>query len=233
MKVKAIGGVLALTLVLSLLSACASGGTPSPTPDPKQVYTQVAQTVAAQITQAAALTPKATNTSQPSQTTAPTVAKSPTTAGTVSGTTAAGTPATPGTPVVGTPGTVVPTLPGVASSTPASGGVPTVPDKMTYVSQDPADGVVLSKGQKFIMTWTLKNTGTTTWNNKYWVRLYGGERMNTGDFHLQDTVGPNTTVKVSIEMTAPNNAGDFNTWWVISTPDLINFGSFNFSFKVK
>lgn len=53
-----------LILAVVLLAGC-SAPAATPTIDPKLVYTQVAQTVAAQITNAAKLTPKATFTPYP------------------------------------------------------------------------------------------------------------------------------------------------------------------------
>jgi hypothetical protein len=226
MKAKTIGGMIALSLVLTLLAACNSTGPVTPTTDPKAVYTEVVKSVQAQATNDARLTPRPSNTPLPTQTLAPsvTLAASATKNGTPSSTQVKLTPAA---------GTAAPTLPGLATATLAGGGVPTVPDKLAWVSQSPADNATFGPGESFTIVWNLKNTGTTTWTTAYWARLYGGDRLGSSDEKLKVTVKPNEILKLSIEMKAPTAHGKYNTWWVLSTPELVNFGSFNFSFEVK
>jgi hypothetical protein len=226
MKAKTLGGIIALSLIFSTLAGCNSTGPETPTTDPKAVYTEIAKSVEAQSTSNAAQTPKPSSTAAPTRTLAASSTLAPT------GTKVNLTPGTPAATSASKTNAAT-TLPGVATATLGAGGVPVVPDKMAYVSQSPADNSVFGPGESFTMVWTLKNTGTTTWTTKYWIRLYGGERLGTNDFNLKDTVKPNETVKVSVEMKAPTTKGKYNTWWVISNADLVNFGSFNLAFEVK
>jgi len=228
MNTKKIGATISLLLVLSILAGCAAAQNTAPTTDPKTIYTQVAETVQAQITNAAKLTPKVTNTPLPTDIPLPT--------STISAPDAtANANATKGTPQAtlpaGTPGTGVPTLPGgIATNTPQA---PTVPDRMLYVSQGVPDGTKFNKGDQFTMSWTIQNVGSTTWDKTYTVRFYGGDRFGVQNFAIPATVKPQGTVKLSVEMTAPNNSGDYTSVWVITNPDGVNFGYFTFVLTVK
>ncbi len=68
MKIRINGLVLLVLIASMVMTGCGGQTTQTPTVDPKDVYTQVAQTVQAQITSNAKLTPKPTNTSLPTET---------------------------------------------------------------------------------------------------------------------------------------------------------------------
>lgn len=224
MKLNFFKSVLLLS-VLFILAGCSAPAASTPTLDPKMVYTQVAQTVAAQITNAAKLTPKATFTPMPSETPAPTLTPKATNATIVAltGTAKPGTAvATSATAI--TIATLVPT---------SSGALPPIPDKMEYISQSIADNTKFSPGQTFTMNWTIKNIGTTTWDTNYRVRFFGGVRCGAADDAIGGTVKPNDTYEVSMKMTTPTTPGSYSSLWVITNPDGRNFGSFYLVFEVK
>jgi hypothetical protein len=226
MNTKKICAIIGLILALSILAGCTGTQNATPTSDPKLIYTQVAQTVQAQLAEATKITPKASNTPLPTDIPSPTATKgtvNPTKTGTL-GTVAA-------TKAGGTPGTAVPTL--KITATTASGTVSAVPDKMQYVNQGVPDGTKFSGGTHFTMYWTIQNVGTTTWDNTYRVRFFGGDRLGVKDFVIPQTVKPQGSVKLTVEMTAPDKAGQYNSVWVITNPDGVNFGNWNFSCEVK
>ena len=225
MNTKKIGDLIGLFVVLSILAGCAAAQNTNPTTDPKLIYTQVAQTVQAQITTSARLTPKGSNTPLPTD-----VPSATATMGTPNPTSA--TTKIPNSTVpAGTPGTALPTLPNTLAIN--TGPAPTVPDKMLYVGQGVPDGTKFNGGDQFTMSWTIKNVGTTTWDNTYQVRFYGGDRLGVNDFTIPGTVVPQQSVKLSVEMTAPNNSGQYNTIWVLTNPTGVNFGYFTFALEVK
>jgi len=220
--------VLILAASTVVLAGCSAQGSATPTTDPVAVYTQVAQTVQAQITNNAKLTPQSTNTPKPTEMQGPTATLRP-----------SSTPLTQGTaaPTSLTPqktGTVVlPTL-SLATTAPAA----TLPgatsgDKMEYISQSIADATTFSPLQAFTIIWTIKNIGTTTWDNTYLVRLFAGPNLGATDKTLGQTVKPQGLAKIELDMRAPDKSGDYNIIWVITTPDGRNFGSFTLNFKVK
>jgi hypothetical protein len=237
---KNLNWLFALVLVTStlVLTGCGGGGAQTPTLDPVAIYTQVAQTVQAQVTNNAKTTPKASNTPLPTETqsvTNPTLRPSSTPFGTLQATVPTSlTPVKTGTVAkTGTAGTLPPAS--TATLAVALGTQPAVTsaDKMLYVSQSPTDGATFSALQGFTMKWVLKNIGTTTWDNTYTVRLYAGPSFGANGGPLGQTVKPNGQATISLDMRAPDTQGEYTTVWVITAPDGHNFGSFTLTLKVK
>jgi hypothetical protein len=217
-------GLVLLVLIATMvfITGCGGQAAQTPTVDPKVVYTEVAQTVQAQITNNAKLTPKPTSTLQPTETTGPTPTLRP-----------SSTPLGEGTllpSLTAGVGTVLP----AATLAPGSTQPPAVsPDKMLYISQKVADNTTFQRNEGFTQVWTLQNVGTTTWDNTYLVRLYAGERFNGQDGSIGQVVKPNGQAKISVDMRAPDQQGEYTSIWVITNPDGRNFGSFTLTIKVK
>ena len=197
---------LILLVGIFFLSACTSKANTEPTPDPDAIRTQAVQTVQSQLTQTALAKPSAT----PTNTLVPTNTAAPATA-TLSVTL---------TPVATI---LVPT----ATLDP---GIPA--DKMTFVSQDPIDGTQFAPGQTFTVRWTVKNTGPTTWNTNYQVRFYAGNRMGAVDTKISKDVKPQESIDLVVNMTAPRNAGEYTSTWVLTNADGLNFGPIYVIIKV-
>lgn len=219
MKMRLNGLMLLVIAAMLLMTGCGGQAAQTPTVDPKVVYTEVAQTVQAQITNNAKLTPKPTNTPQPTETQGPTATLRPSS-------TAMGA------------NTQAPTLTtgaGTAKPTATLGTQPPVSsaDKMLYVSQSVADNSTLQRSEGFTQIWTLKNVGTTTWDQTYLVRFYGGDRFDAKDGSIGQTVKPNGLAKISVDMRAPDKQGEYTGIWVITNPEGRNFGSFTLTIKVK
>ena len=221
MKIRHTGLIMLVFIVtMVLVTGCAGPADQTPTIDPKMVYTEVAQTVQAQITSNAQLTPKPTNTPQPSPLPSATLAPSSTPLG-------EGTLLPSLTPGVGT---VLPSATLAAGSTqPAVAS----PDKMLYISQTVADNSTFQRNEGFTQTWVLQNIGTTTWDDTYLVRFYAGERFNASDGSIRQTVAPNAQAKISVDMRAPDKQGEYTGIWVITNTEGRNFGSFTLTIKVK
>ncbi len=201
--VKTIGGLAAVALLA--LSACASPATP--TPDANAVYTEAAATVQAALTQNAALTPSATPTTEPTNTPVPPT-ETPTQA------------VTPTTAAV----TALPVAPTTA--------VAVSPDRAEFVSQTPEDNTKIDPGANFVVTWTVKNTGTTTWTKAYNLRFYAGSQMGApAASSFPKEVKPGETVELSLPLVAPSTAGDYMGTWVMTNADGVNF--YNMFIQIK
>lgn len=201
------GGVILLSAMLVVSLAACSGKNATPTLSPEMVYTQAAQTVAAGLTQTAVLMPTATSTPTlpPTNTPSPTRALSATVAGST------------------TPVTLV-------SPTKSTG-----PDKAVWVAQTPGDGTVFTPGEDFTLVWTVKNTGTSTWNTGYQLRFFLGDpslRFAASDIKLPKEVKPNESVDLSLWMEAPHNPGDYTTIWVLTNDQGGNFYTLTLTLKV-
>jgi hypothetical protein len=139
--------ILVILILTSLLGACKPTAPVEPTLDPDVIFTQAAETVAAQLTRTALSQPTATNTALPSPTVTPTIQLPTATA-------------------VSDPANATPEVTSQTGSTPN-------PNKMAFVTDVTIpDGQVIPPGAKFVKTWRIKNTGTTTWTANYRVRLW-------------------------------------------------------------
>jgi hypothetical protein len=74
------------------------------------------------------------------------------------------------------------------------------------------------------MTWTLKNTGTSTWTTGYLLRYYSGDIFGAPkEISISREVLPGGEIDISIQMKAPANPGSFRTDWVMSSENRTNF----------
>ena len=204
-------------LFLLILTACGgSRATPAPTLDTNAVYTQAAQTVAAQLTQTAAA-------AMPTETPLPTDTTPPTTAATFAAPTVQLTP-------LGTAGTqpvVLPTslLPPLATVTGA------LCNNSAYISDvGVADGAILKPGQAFQKWWLVQNTGTCRWGIGYSLVQTGG---NT-DFGVaapyviradKDIVLPGKIAELSFHMVAPKTPGKYEAFFQMYSDKKVPFGT--------
>jgi len=194
-------------LILSLaLTACGPQETPAPTIDANQLFTQAAVTVIAQLTQnAPTVTPTIPATNTPEATA--TLAALPTLA-------------------------MLPTLAPMPTATSAAANSP---DKALYVTQSPADNTSVKTGQVFNIIWRLRNVGTTTWNQNYQYRFYSAANKiptSANGYNLTTTVAPNAEVELKVVATAPGTPGTYDTRWVLTNPEGVNFSSFDLTLNV-
>lgn len=196
MKTK-LKNVLLLGLLLIFALAACGGGEENTSEDENTAVTQVVETAMAAISQTAAVQSPTPN-HTPTFTPAPTSTETPTA---TNGPTAT-LPAVP-------TNTSVFQQPGSEISTCDSGGFVkdvTIPD-----------GTNMAIGTKFTKTWEIKNIGTCTWNKNYQIVFYGGEQM-AADTILTFTdkdIEPGESVQISIEMTAPDKTGNFDSYWIL------------------
>lgn len=202
--------LLGLSVAVLALSAC---GPRVSTPNPEQMKTFVAETIAVQLTR--------TEIARPSETPTPTLAPSPTLApptATVSIPTAA----------VGLP-TSTTTGPATATPPPVQTGV----DAGVWTFSNPADGANIQAGGEFTVVVTLMNTGTTTWNTSYYIMHTGGPAMGAETkINMPYDVPPNMSVQITIEFTAPSETGAVKSDWMIVNPNDVGFSIFWFEYTI-
>jgi hypothetical protein len=105
--------------------------------------------------------------------------------------------------------TQVPPAP-TQTATTAMTNTPTVRcDQAGFVSETIPDGTTFSPGQGFTKTWTLKNTGSCTWNANYSVVFFNGNALGAPASKqlTSGTVAPGESVQITMDMQAPNSAG--------------------------
>jgi hypothetical protein len=114
--------------------------------------------------------------------------------------------------------------PVVPSATPVPTNTPIVEPTQTsnlacnqaiLISETISDGTDFGPNEKFTKTWTVKNTGTCTWDADYDVVFVKGDTLSApASISLtKGTVKPGETIKIALELTAPitpgRHRGDF------------------------
>ena len=189
---------LTLLLISGLfLAACGGSPTPAePTPDIAAVRTSAASTVEARFTLTAAAFP-------------PTVQPTPTDTA---------VPEPEDTP------TATATVPVVAVVTNAEGTQIALTDSLTYIADVTIpDGTFMSPGQDFVKTWRVKNTGSVSWGAGYVLAFAYGDQMSGQFVALTEVVQPGQEVEVSVQFTAPNDAGEYLSAWTMRNPQGVTF----------
>ena len=136
---------------------------------------------------------------------------------------AGGTTVTPTPTVTGTPPTSTPTsTPGPVTGTVPPSGC----DRAQFISDVTIpDGTVMSPGATFTKTWRLKNIGTCAWATSYQMVFFSGEQMGAASpVAFPQNVPVGQTIDISINMTAPANAGSYRGYWMFKNASGALFG---------
>jgi hypothetical protein len=217
--------ILMLVLIM-ILSACNFGQEPEPTPDVGLIFTAAAETVMAEfstnLTQTALAAPPATATLAPTITGAATFAiVSPGT----------GSPAAPATtPIVtfgvGTQPVILPTITS-AAVLPTQGATCYNSEYVADVNYP--DGTVVKGGSDIAKVWSIKNTGTCTWDEGFSLQPVLGDPLGGKAWVIDDEkefVKPGDIVEIQIDMRIPNAAGEYGGTWKMQGDNGQYFGTF-------
>ncbi len=189
---------VSLISAILIISILAGCGKNTPTVEPSVRITEIASTVQAELTSIALLTPSATATLPP---------------------TATSTQAPATSTMAVTPTAVTPTLryfaTGVAGDNAKWLADVTIPDYALVIPSS-----------NFTKTWSIQNTGTTTWTNDYKLIYLEGIQgsNNTVSVNLTKSVAPGETVEVSVNFTAPAANGVYSSFWKMYTATGYIFG---------
>ncbi len=101
---------------------------------------------------------------------------------------------------------------------------PACTNKVTFVRDvNIPDNTEVTPGEKFTKTWRVKNDGTCTWgpNGSLNALVFsGGYQMGAPDqVPLVNEVGPGQTADVSVQFTAPTDAGTYVSQWMFHVND--------------
>ena len=96
-------------------------------------------------------------------------------------------------------------------------------DSAQYITDDGLDGTTYAPNTAFTKTWTLKNTGSCTWDDRYLVSQVSGTFMTQSPGYLfipqGQTVAPGQTVNISVGMTSPVENGSYRSDWGLQKRD--------------
>jgi hypothetical protein len=208
-----VAGVLAI-----LIAACGSATPAPPTQSPEMIYTQVASTIQAAVSETAAALPTSTSTPEAPPTAIP-------------------TPTLPPLPTVDQTLASVPTV--VLPPT-TQAPVPTQPgsntgDHAILGYQSPADHSSFSPGDQIPLTFGFLNTGTTTWTAKcYTLKWFGGTQIwGETTLKMPKDTKPNEKAEFNIAAFMPQDKGDYISRWGLYNCSNALFYEVYFAFTVK
>ena len=187
--------ILILPLAFILMIAC-NFISPTALPgqfDQGQLYTQAVETLSVQLTQGA-LIAAATDLSKPTQTPTQVVVPSD----------------TPLPTATQTPLPTATQLPPTATRVPSTATpLPCLAVRFVKDVTVP-DGTKYTAGTSFTKTWELENVGSCTWTNDFELVFVKGDRMSGEDnTPLDEEVKPGEKVRVSIDLVAPFETGEY------------------------
>jgi hypothetical protein len=85
------------------------------------------------------------------------------------------------------------------------------------------DGTAFKPGERFIKTWRVLNSGSTTWEN-YQLFFTNGDPLGAPTFVAVPATPPGQTVDISVPMIAPTEAGTYQGNWGLRAMDGTGFG---------
>jgi hypothetical protein len=229
-------GLLVLTMTL-ILTACAIGQQPEPTPDAVDVdaiYTSAAETAMVQMTEIASiatptLPPTATPTEEVQPDDTPLIQVTP-----LADDEEDETPIDSSQPVTAT----ITPMPGLP--TPAAPVVAGTPEpecnSVQWEGETIPDGTKFKAGQTFTKVWKLRNTGTCTWTDGYSFRLIDGNRMGGVDYYFigkNNHIAPGEAVSMGVTMRAPNELGRHRGYWQLFSDQATNYMGFGWPVWVE
>lgn len=88
------------------------------------------------------------------------------------------------------------------------------------------DGIRLNEDQSFTKTWRIRNTGACTWTTGFRLVFISGTNMAAGSsYNLPAGVVPGGSIDLSINMSAPDDQGDYVSNWNLRSETGVNFGA--------
>jgi hypothetical protein len=87
------------------------------------------------------------------------------------------------------------------------------------------DGTIFEPGEAFTKTWRLQNAGENNWTPAYALKFDSGDQMGgPAEVLLEQTVPPNQTADLSVELIAPDEPGLYTGYWILRNAQGLTFG---------
>ena len=138
------------------------------------------------------------------------------------------------TPVPTSTPTLTPTPTAIPTTTPTLTPVPVysypTPKRVCYDSAFVADATIpdyseVAPGAVFQKTWLLKNTGTCAWSQSDRMDFVGGYDLAGDPKKIGKTIYPGQDAYLTVDFTAPDTAGEYTSYWRMSTKQGALFGT--------
>lgn len=86
------------------------------------------------------------------------------------------------------------------------------------------DGTKLATGMEAAKTWTIRNTGTCSWDTSYSFGFVKGDLMGQSVVSIDRIVAPNETYNVTVPFITPATPGRYTNYWQMTAPSGAKFG---------
>jgi hypothetical protein len=87
------------------------------------------------------------------------------------------------------------------------------------------DGTIVAPGASFMKRWSVKNTGSCTWNSSYKFVFMDGDILGGAYvYNFPGFAAPQDTAEIPVQLYAPSETGSFTGYWKIQAPDGTVFG---------
>jgi heat shock protein HslJ len=87
----------------------------------------------------------------------------------------------------------------------------------------------MQPGQSFVKSWRIRNSGTCTWDSKYYLAYASGNspqaQMGGQPTYIQGTVAPGAVYDISVSLTAPTQPGVYQGFWQMNNAVGMAFGT--------
>jgi hypothetical protein len=93
-----------------------------------------------------------------------------------------------------------------------------------FVKESFGDRFPVFAGHRFTKTWTFRNGGDATWPEDTLFIQTNGDDFNASPFNVKGPVKPGQEVDISIEMSAPKQAGNYIAFFRFVHGDNNRFG---------
>ena len=95
------------------------------------------------------------------------------------------------------------------------------------------DETAFDAGDIFTKSWTLRNDGTCDWTTGYKFVFMDGDRLG-GDSsqNLPSRIKPGDTITLSVDLTAPEDDGEYKGIWRMKSANGVTFGNYWFDIYV-
>ncbi len=89
------------------------------------------------------------------------------------------------------------------------------------------DGTAMDAGDTFTKSWTLRNDGICDWTTDYQFVFVDGDRMGGASTqNLSSRIEPGESITLSVQLTAPDDDGEYRGVWRLRADDGEKFGNY-------
>ncbi|HCS40616.1 MAG TPA: hypothetical protein DIW44_13665 [Anaerolineaceae bacterium] len=86
------------------------------------------------------------------------------------------------------------------------------------------DGSIIKPGASFNKTWSIVNSGTTTWTTDYQLVYVFGLQATVMNVNLSKSVAPGEAIQITVPFVAPSVNGSYVSWWQLYSSTGYFFG---------